>query len=228
VDQSGNVIANNNITAANGTVTGIGLVINPSSGYLNWQGAATTLYSDAGGTLAQRSGTTAQAHYVYNTFTDSSNYERAVFDWTTSSNKLTIGVFNAGTGSARQMQIVTNNNLDISTNGASDYVIYRIGTNANNSAGGFQLTNSATVGWGSGFANATADTGVSRSAAGVIAFGNGAQGDGSACIQAKTKAGAPTTTDVPASTWALIRDTTNATTKIYYNNAGTLMSVALA
>lgn len=73
----------------------------------------------------------------------------------------------------------------------------------------------------------TTDTGTSRSAAGVIAFGNGTQGDASAVILAKTKAGAPTTTDVPAGTWILIRDTTNGTTKMYYNNAGTLQTVAL-
>ncbi len=61
----------------------------------------------------------------------------------------------------------------------------------------------------------------------VLRIGSGSAGDSSACILAKTKAGAPTTSDVPASTWALIRDTSGATTKIYYNNAGTLMSVAL-
>lgn len=72
------------------------------------------------------------------------------------------------------------------------------------------------------------DTSFSRSAAGVVALGNGTPGDGSATILAKTKAGVPTTGDVPAGTWALIRDTTNSTTKLYYNNAGALQSVALA
>jgi hypothetical protein len=33
---------------------------------------------------------------------------------------------------------------------------------------------------------------------------------------------------VPAGTWALIRDTTDSTTKIYYNNAGALQVIALA
>jgi len=77
------------------------------------------------------------------------------------------------------------------------------------------------------FNYANGDVGISRSAAGVLAFGNGANGDASATIKAKTKAGAPTTTDVPSGTWALIRDTSGATTKLYYNNAGTLQSVAL-
>ena len=84
-----------------------------------------------------------------------------------------------------------------------------------------------------GFPNATqlinwgGDVTITRSGSGVIEFGTGGTANSNACILAKTKAGAPTTTDVPASAWALIRDTTNNTTKVYYNNAGTLMSVAL-
>ena len=73
----------------------------------------------------------------------------------------------------------------------------------------------------------THDTGISRSAAAVLAFGNGTQGDGSDTILAKTKAGAFTASDVTAGTWALCRDTSGATTKLIYNNAGTLMTVAL-
>lgn len=42
-----------------------------------------------------------------------------------------------------------------------------------------------------------------------------------------TKAGAPNTTDIPAGTAAIVRDTVGATTKLYYNNAGSLQSVAL-
>jgi len=47
-------------------------------------------------------------------------------------------------------------------------------------------------------------------------------------IIAGTKAGAPVAADIPSGTFAVIRDTTNSTTKLYYNNAGTLQSVALA
>lgn len=46
-------------------------------------------------------------------------------------------------------------------------------------------------------------------------------------IDGFAKAGAPSTSDIPAGTWALVRDTSGATTKLYYNNAGTLQSVAL-
>lgn len=46
-------------------------------------------------------------------------------------------------------------------------------------------------------------------------------------IVAKTKAGAFVAADFPSGTWFVGRDTTNSTTKVYYNNAGSLMSVAL-
>jgi len=44
----------------------------------------------------------------------------------------------------------------------------------------------------------------------------------------RAKAGAVVAADIPAGQAAVIRDTTNNTTKLYYNNAGTLISVALA
>lgn len=47
-------------------------------------------------------------------------------------------------------------------------------------------------------------------------------------IDGFSKAGAAVAADIPAGTWALVRDTVGATTKLIYNNAGTLMSVALA
>jgi hypothetical protein len=65
-------------------------------------GGANLVYaSDA---LAQIRSTTAQAFRVYNT-TDSNtapaNYERGMFDWTTTSNILTIGTQKGGSGTAR-------------------------------------------------------------------------------------------------------------------------------
>lgn len=47
-------------------------------------------------------------------------------------------------------------------------------------------------------------------------------------IDGFSKAGAAVAGDIPAGTWALVRDTVGATTKLIYNNAGTLMTVALA
>ena len=65
---------------------------------------------DAANILTQRNSTSAQTFRLYNTYTDASNYERAVFDWQTNTNILTIGTQNAGTGSARDLRIIANNN----------------------------------------------------------------------------------------------------------------------
>lgn len=56
--------------------------------------------------LSLRSGANAQSFRVYNTYTDASNYERAVFDWTTTASTLTIGSAKAGTGSSRAVNFV--------------------------------------------------------------------------------------------------------------------------
>ena len=61
----------------------------------------TNLFQESANVLAERNGTSAQSLYVYNTYTDASNYERGVFDWTTSANTLTIGSKAAGTGTQR-------------------------------------------------------------------------------------------------------------------------------
>ena len=43
----------------------------------------------------------------------------------------------------------------------------------------------------------------------------------------KTKAGIPTTTDIPAGQWAIYKDTSGGTLKLYANDGGTIKSVAL-
>lgn len=65
----------------------------------------TILTRDAANILAQRNGTNAQNFRLYNTFTDASNYERAFLAFST--NIFQIGTAAAGTGTARNMQIVT-------------------------------------------------------------------------------------------------------------------------
>lgn len=62
---------------------------------------------DAANTLAQRNSTTAQAFRVYNTFTDSSNYER--FEVAHSSGDVHIGQRTAGTGVSHAMVFFTGN-----------------------------------------------------------------------------------------------------------------------
>jgi len=195
----------------------------------------TVLFRDAAGILAQRNSTSAQTFRVYNTYSDASNYERAIIDWTTTANVLTIGAEALGSGTARGVQIkaaggtrldffVTDGSL-VTAKNTWDFA--DLGFRLNAGSGQVKIQNSVSIAFCSGAPSTSGDTGVSRSAAGIIAFGNGTQGDASATILAKTKAGAPTTSDVPAGTWALIRDTSGATTKLYYNNAGTLQTVAL-
>lgn len=46
-------------------------------------------------------------------------------------------------------------------------------------------------------------------------------------LSVKSKAGAPTTTDIPVSTWAIYKDTTLGTVKLYANDGGTIKSVSL-
>lgn len=48
-----------------------------------------------------------------------------------------------------------------------------------------------------------------------------------ACITTQTKAGIPTATDIPAGNWAIYKDTSGGTIKLYANDGGTIKSVAL-
>jgi hypothetical protein len=75
------------------------------------------LARDAAQTLAQRNAGNAQTFRVYNTFTDSSNYERGKLEW--SSNVFRIGTEKAGTGSARALELQTDGTtrLTIDTSG---------------------------------------------------------------------------------------------------------------
>jgi len=59
----------------------------------------------AGGVISQSYGTTSQSYHIYNTFTNSSNYERGKIAW--ESNVLRIGTEKAGTGSARALELQT-------------------------------------------------------------------------------------------------------------------------
>ena len=75
-----------------------------STATLNWN-SDTYIQRDAANIVAQRNSTTAQGLRIYNTYTDASNYERGVFDWTISANTLIIGAIAAGTGTQRAIWI---------------------------------------------------------------------------------------------------------------------------
>lgn len=70
---------------------------------INWTDAA--ILRDAANILAQRNGTNAQGHRIYNTFTDASNNEYGVggCDWTVAANTCTIGTVANGTGTGRSV-----------------------------------------------------------------------------------------------------------------------------
>lgn len=63
------------------------------------------LYREGTGILAQRNSNAAQTFRLYNTYTDGSNYERGFFRWT--SNVLEIGAEGIGTGSNRNLSLLT-------------------------------------------------------------------------------------------------------------------------
>lgn len=96
--------------------------INSIAGYPFVINGDTFLARDAANTFAQRNGTNAQTLRVYNTYTDASNYERGVLDWTTNANQLTIGTQNAGTGTARSVVIIaTGNTIQMAPGGANTW-----------------------------------------------------------------------------------------------------------
>ena len=117
-----------------------------SGGYFAWASSSssasastdTALFRDAAGILAQRNAANAQTLRVYNTYTDASNYERGVFDWTTSANVLTIGTQNAGTGSARAISFLV---------GGTQKLI--IGSSSATFSSDFYIDTSSKFGWAS-------------------------------------------------------------------------------
>lgn len=87
------------------TVTAAGSVVLPSAETLSWNSDTVLLRDGAANTLGQRNGTAAQVHRIYNTFTNASNYERAVFSWTASANVFSIFTEALGTGTGRDLLI---------------------------------------------------------------------------------------------------------------------------
>lgn len=88
------------------TVTNAGKFLNNGTAQFNSTISFSTdtfLNRDAAYVIGQRNGANAQAFRVYNTFTDSSNYERFAVDWTTTANTVRIGSEAAGTGTLRNL-----------------------------------------------------------------------------------------------------------------------------
>lgn len=109
--------------------------------------------------------------------------------------------------------IVSGNTFEIGTNpsqSAGYNTPYTSGLNSRNGAnnGDINVVFTLTV-------NSVAD---------IIEIGSSV--DGGVILHARTKAGPPTTTDLTAGLWAVWRDTTAGTTKVYYNNAGAIIASA--
>lgn len=86
------------------------------------------LYRDAANQLALRNGGSAQTFNVYNTYTDSSNYERGGLYW--SGGAFTLGTQSAGTGGARAVQLISSSSVYVQTNGGSGpYWVFDTGGN---------------------------------------------------------------------------------------------------
>jgi hypothetical protein len=64
------------------------------------------LRRDAAGAVGQRNATSAQSYCAYNTYTDSSNWEKGCLDWQTSAGLLLIGAQKLGSGTSRQVRFV--------------------------------------------------------------------------------------------------------------------------
>lgn len=100
-----------------------------------------TFSVDANHLLALRSGVNAQSLFVYNTYTDASNYERGVFDWTTTGNTLTIGTVKAGTGTARSVNLISASDINLLANTAGPTIKAANGNLQPNSSSNPALTN---------------------------------------------------------------------------------------
>ena len=101
------VIFTQNYNPANVAITGGTLDGVQKVGFSQTAGGASdaSLFWESTNVIAQRNGTNAQGFHSYNTFTNSSNYERAVFDWTSNANMLTIGTDNLGSGNSRGLML---------------------------------------------------------------------------------------------------------------------------
>jgi len=163
---------------------------------------------DKAATSELKNSTNAASLRVYNTYTDASNYERGIFDWTTNANTLTIGTDKAGTGTARDLKLAPVSNLlrfagvggtnAITTNwenAAGSTVAALDAGNALFYIGEVELANASwrraitvintsVMAWSStGARSGTADLGFSRVAANVLGIGTGAQGNAGGWLQ---------------------------------------------
>jgi len=130
----------------------------------NWENVSTNA-------VELRDGTTATEGYLYNTYTDASNYERGFLKWDT--NEFVIGTENLGTGTARNLRLATSGVFKVSNLANTDtfinlsgYIRIGIGTVLSTYTGtGIVIGNQARV-------EQTAYSGVAIGDVAVCAAGN--------------------------------------------------------
>jgi hypothetical protein len=115
---------------------------------------------------------------VYNTWTDDSNYERLMIDWTSTSNELTFSIDKAGTGTFRNINFLA---LSANLSFLSSIVLWGYNSPGSiymradgNALNGLKLANNWGFFWGAGDASTfTSDTCLRRAAANVVQFSDG-------------------------------------------------------
>jgi hypothetical protein len=173
-----------------------------SSGQIQYNNAGAfggaALWRNSANLITQSNGVNAQSFNIYNT-TDTdgatpTNFERGVFDWTSTANVLTIGTQAGGTGTARNFQFVQGGfviadygitvasrfSFAVIVNGQS-HLIGGSGSTLIGSAG-CQTFNGGLIGWASGGGvPGTFDTALGRTVANVVEINNGTAGTLAGC-----------------------------------------------
>lgn len=175
------------------------MVVISNAGTIGWGTAFAAidpaLIREGSGIIAQAVATIPQTFRVYNTRTDASNYERGVFDWTTTPNELTISTQAAGTGTVRAMRIgpPTSNSIYIApaevsfVEGAATKRIQIYSTS-------FKLGLSMVLAWNPNTSVVGGDdVGLGRSSAGVLEVNTSVSGTLAALRVATLRRSAPVT-----------------------------------
>jgi hypothetical protein len=163
------------------------------------------LVREGNGQLAQRNGGVGQAFRIYNAFTDSSNYERALVGW--ESNAMVFGAEAAGTGSNARKTILR----------------------AMSGSTGIEFQFGGTVQWKMATGSNSA---LFPNANGTQDFGGAA--NQLKCVYSlvynmRSAAADPVAgTDIAASGWVVWKNTNTGVVKLWANDGGVLKSVALA
>lgn len=137
------------------------------------------LYRDAAAVLAQRNSTNAQTFRLYNTFTDSSNYERMGITW--SGNACLFMPTKGGTGTERRADYYTNGPAGSETGmfgigfGGGNFAGFIVGgtTSATLFSTGLQVASNGMYRFAQSNAFDTTDLAIGRNAAGVAEITNG-------------------------------------------------------